>query len=86
MLIVNPSENIYKVRRIWYSALVIWGIIVLLWLIFLPFWVNFVGFLNSNGDIVDFSQKAMVILIAPYILLALNIVTDSVFYVVGKTQ
>ena len=28
----------------------------------------------------------MVILIAPYILLALNLVTDSVFYGVGKTQ
>ena len=62
------------------------GIIVLLWLIFLPFWGNFAGFLNSNPDIVDYSGKAMVILIVPYILLALNLVTDSIFYGVGKTQ
>ena len=34
----------------------------------------------------DYSEKAMVILIIPYILLALNLVTDSIFYGVGKTQ
>lgn len=86
VLIANHSADIYKVRQLWYSALVIGGIIILLWLLFLPFWGNFAGFLNSNEDIVDFSEKAMVILIAPYILLALNLVTDSIFYGVGKTQ
>lgn len=86
VLIANHSADIYRVRQIWYSALVIGGIIILLWLIFLPFWGNFAGFLNSNNDIVYFSEKAMVILIVPYILLALNLVTDSIFYGVGKTQ
>ena len=86
VLIANHSADIYRVRQIWYSALVIGGIIVLLWLIFLPFWGNFAGFLNSNSEIVDYSEKAMVILIVPYILLALNLVTDSIFYGVGKTQ
>lgn len=86
ILIANHSADIYRVRQIWYSALVIGGIIILLWLIFLPFWGNFAGFLNSNNDIVYFSEKAMVILIVPYILLALNLVTDSIFYGVGKTQ
>jgi len=86
VLIANHSEDIIKVRQIWYSALLIGGIIVLLWLIFLPFWANFAGFLNSNSEIVDYSEKAMVILIVPYILLALNLVTDSIFYGVGKTQ
>ena len=52
----------------------------------LPFWGDFAGFLNSNSEIVDFSEKAMVILIVPYILFALNMVTDSIFYGVGKTQ
>ena len=86
VLIANHSADIYRVRQIWYSALVIGGIIVLLWLIFLPFWGNFAGFLNSNSEIVDFSEKSMMILIVPYILLALNLVTDSIFYGVGKTQ
>ncbi|MFC1869818.1 MATE family efflux transporter [Chloroflexota bacterium] len=86
VLIANHSEDIYKVRQIWYSALVIGGIIVLIWLVLLPFWGDFAGFLNSNSEIVEYSEKAMVILIIPYILLALNMVTDSIFYGVGKTQ
>ena len=86
VLIANHSEDIYRVRQIWYSALVIGGIIVLIWLVLLPFWGDFAGFLNSNNDIVDYSEKAMVILIVPYVLLALNLVTDSIFYGVGKTQ
>ena len=86
VLIANHSEDIYKVRQIWYSALVIGGIIVLIWLVLLPFWGNFAGFLNSNSEIVEYSERAMMILIIPYILLALNMVTDSIFYGVGKTQ
>jgi Na+-driven multidrug efflux pump len=35
---------------------------------------------------VNFSATAMAILIVPYILFALNNVTDSIFYGVGKTQ
>ena len=86
VLIANHSEDIYKVRQIWYSALVIGSIIILLWLVLLPFWGDFAGFLNPNNEIVNFSQKAMVILIVPYLLFALNLVTDSIIYGVGKTQ
>jgi len=86
VLIANNSADISKVRQLWYSALVIGGIIVLIWIVLLPFWGDFAGFLNSNNEIVDYSGKAMVILIIPYILLALNMVTDSIFYGVGKTQ
>ncbi|MFC1930492.1 MATE family efflux transporter, partial [Chloroflexota bacterium] len=86
VLIANHSADITRVRQIWYSALVIGGIIVLLWLVFLPFWGNFASFLNPNSEVVSFSGKATAILIVPYILLALNLVTDSIFYGVGKTQ
>jgi Na+-driven multidrug efflux pump len=86
VLIANHSADISKVRKLWYSSLVIGGIIVALWLIFLPFWGSFAGFLNSNAGIVDFSVKAMGILIVPYVLFALNMITDSIFYGVGKTQ
>jgi len=86
VLIANHSEDISRVRSLWYSSLVIGGIVVLLWLIFLPFWGSFAAFLNSNSGIVILSGKAMSILIVPYILLALNLVTDSIFYGVGKTR
>jgi len=86
VLIANHSADLLKVRRLWYSSLGIGSIIILLWLIFLPFWRDVAGFLNSNIEVVDLSTKAMSILIVPYILLALNLVTDSIFYGVGKTR
>jgi Na+-driven multidrug efflux pump len=86
VLIARNSENLPQVRNLWYSALVIGGIIVLLWLIFLPFWGSFAAFLNSNKQVVDVSIDAMKLLIVPYLLLALNMITDSIFYGVGKTQ
>lgn len=86
VLIARTSENLPQVRKLWYSALVIGGIIMSLWLIFLPFWGRFAAFLNSNEQIVNVSIEAMKLLIIPYILLALNMVTDSIFYGVGKTQ
>jgi Na+-driven multidrug efflux pump len=86
VLIANHSGDISRVRVLWYSSLVIGGLIVILWLIFLPFWGTVAGFLNSNSQVVSFANKAMGLLIIPYILLALNLVTDSIFYGVGKTQ
>ena len=86
VLIANHSADILKVRQLWYSSLILGGIIVLIWIALLPFWGDFAGFLNSNSEIVDYSGKAMMILNVPYILLALNLVTDSIFYGVGKTQ
>ena len=86
VLIANHSGDISRVRVLWFSSLVIGGIIVILWLIFLPFWGTVAGFLNSNSEVVNFSNKAMGLLIIPYILLALNLVTDSIFYGVGKTR
>ena len=86
VLIANHSGDISKVRVLWFSSLVIGGIVIIIWLIFLPFWGTVAGFLNSNSEVVRFSNKAMGLLIVPYILLALNLVTDSIFYGVGKTR
>jgi len=86
VLIANHSADLTRVRTLWYSSLVIGGIIVLLWLIFVPFWGSFAAFLNSNSEVVNLSGQAMVLLIVPYILLALNLVTDSIFYGIGKTK
>ena len=86
VLIANHSVDLLKVRKLWYSSLVIGTVIVVLWLIFLPFWRSFAGFLNSNIEVVNLSVQAMSILIVPYILLALNLITDSIFYGVGKTK
>ena len=86
VLIANHSADLFKVRKLWYSSLAIGGGVVVLWLMLLPLWRSFAGFLNSNGEIVSRSVEAMAILIVPYMLLALNLITDSIFYGVGKTR
>jgi Na+-driven multidrug efflux pump len=53
---------------------------------FLPFWRTFSTFLNPIVEIVNHSRRALSILIIPYILLALNPVTYSIFSGIGKTK
>ena len=86
VLIANYSGDIYKVRRLWYTSLLIGVIILLIWLIMLPLWRSFAGLLNPNVEIVNLSFQAMLLLIVPYMLFALNTITDSIFYGTGKTK
>ncbi|KTB48296.1 MATE family efflux transporter [Dehalogenimonas alkenigignens] len=86
VLIANHSADLTKVRKLWYSSMAIGGSVIVLWLILLPLWRPFAGLLNSNPEIVNYSVHAMMLLILPYILFALNMVTDAIFYGIGKTQ
>jgi len=52
----------------------------------LPLWRSFAGLLNPNVEIVNLSFQAMLLLIVPYMLFALNTITDSIFYGTGKTK
>ena len=71
---------------LWFSSVSIGTVIVTVWLMLVPFWKPFAGFLNSNQSFVDYSAQAFVILLVPYMLLALNLVTDSIFYGLGRTK
>jgi Na+-driven multidrug efflux pump len=86
VLIANYSNDLSKVRALWFSSLAIGGTLVLIWLMLLPFWRRFASLLNKNDEIVSSSVAAMSILFIPYMLLALNLITDSIFYGIGKTK
>ena len=86
VLIANHSVDIRTVQRLWYSALAIGGVVVVVWMALLPLWDNFATLLNSNAEVVRYSSKAMSLLIAPYVLLALNLIADAIFYGTGKTR
>lgn len=86
VLIANHSLNLSRVRSLWFTALIIGGLVLILWLFFLPFWQSFANLLNKNKEIVDFSLNSMAILIVPYMLFALNNITDAIFYGTGKTK
>jgi Na+-driven multidrug efflux pump len=86
VLIANHSVDIRTIRRLWYSALAIGGVIVVVWMVLLPLWDNFAALLNSNKEVVRYSSKAMSLLIVPYLLMALNMIADAIFYGTGKTR
>jgi Na+-driven multidrug efflux pump len=86
VLFSRHSDELPEVRRLWYSSISIGVLLLVAWCFFLPFWGTVAGFFNSNTAVVDYSVKAMGLLIIPYVLLALNTITDSIFYGVGKTQ
>ena len=60
--------------------------IILVWVLLVPLWQIFARFLNPNETIVDFSVRTVTLLFVPYVILSLNLVTDSVFYGLGRTR
>jgi Na+-driven multidrug efflux pump len=86
VLVANSSENIFKVRRLWLASMLIGIMVLIIWAGLLPFWRSFAGILNSNTEVVNISVQAMTLLIAPYMLFALNNTTDAIFYGLGKTK
>lgn len=86
VLIANHSMDIIAIKRLWYSGLIVGAVILLIWVILLPLWGPFASLLNKNSEIIKYSVEGMLILIVPYMLLALNNITDAVFYGTGKTR
>ena len=86
VLFANRSTDLRAVRTLWFASMLIGSIIVGIWIILVPFWRVFAAFLNPNDVLVANSVQAMSVLLVPYILLALNLVTDSIFYGLGRTK
>jgi Na+-driven multidrug efflux pump len=86
VLIANHSQDMFKVRQLWIASMIIGSLILIIWVALLPLWRGFAGILNANSDVVGVSVQVMTLLIAPYMLFALNNTTDAVFYGLGKTK
>lgn len=86
VLVANSSSDLQRVRRLWYASMFIGLVIILVWILLVPFWRSYANILNPNEEIVDFSVRTVTLLFVPYIILSLNLVTDSVFYGLGRTR
>ena len=86
VLFANHCTDILMVRKLWFGSMIIGSVIVGVWVILVPFWGAVATFLNPNDVLVANSVKALSVLLVPYILLALNLVTDSIFYGLGRTK
>ena len=85
-LIANASDDIQRVRILWYASMLITAGMMLVWIAFTPLYPGFAGALNSDEATVNWAVTAFSILFVPYVLLSFNVVTDSVFYGLGKTK
>jgi len=86
VLVANYSSDLQRVRRLWYASMLIGLLIILVWVLLVPLWRSFAAFLNPNEAIVAFSVRTVTLLFVPYVILSLNLVTDSVFYGLGRTR
>ena len=86
VLMANSSNDLARMRALWFSSVAIGGAILVVWLALVPFWRPFAQFLNPNVAYVEQSVQAVTILFVPYMVLALNLITDSIFYGTGKTR
>ena len=85
-LFANNSNKIERVRRLWRTSMIVIGLMMVLWLTFIPFWEMVARALNPDSSTVAYATTAFTILFIPYALFSFNIVTDSMFYGLGKTQ
>ncbi len=85
-MVANASHDIQRVKVLWRSSMLITAGLILVWIAIVPVLPSFARFLSSDPDSVSWATTTLTILFVPYVLLAFNAMTDSVFYGVGKTQ
>ena len=85
-LIANASADLPRVRALWRSSMIITAGIVVVWIAFAPAFPWAAAALNDDSATVEWAVTAFGILFVPYVLLAFNTITDSVFYGIGRTK
>ena len=85
-LVANASDDVQKVRSLWYTSMLITAGMVVVWIGLVPAFPSIAGALTDDEETVRWAVTAFGILFVPYALFAFNTVTDSVFYGIGKTK
>ena len=85
-LVANVSDDIQRVRTLWYASMLITAAMMLVWIALTPAFPSFAGVLSSDEETVRWAITAFSILFVPYVLFSFNTVSDSVFYGIGKTK
>lgn len=85
-LVANASDDVQKVKSLWYTAMLITVGMIVVWIALVPAFPSIAGALTDDEETVRWAVTAFGILFVPYVLFAFNTVTDSVFYGIGKTK
>ena len=78
-LVANVSDDIQRVRTLWYASMLITAAMMIVWVVLTPVFPTFAGALSSDEETVNCAVTAFAILFVPYVLLSFNVVSDSVF-------
>lgn len=75
-----------RVRQLLTIALTLTGGVVLCWSFLWVFKLSWISLFSDDQEVLDFANLSVNYLFVPYILLGFNLVLDSLFYGLGKTQ
>ena len=85
-LVANASDDLPRVKTLWYSSMLITAAMMVIWVALVPAFPIFAGALSDDEETVRWAVTAFGILFVPYVLFSFNTVIDSVFYGIGKTK
>ena len=85
-LVANASDDLQRVKTLWYSSMLITASMMVIWVALVPAFPTFAGALSDDEETVRWAVTAFGILFVPYVLFSFNTVIDSVFYGIGKTK
>ena len=85
-LVANASDDLQRVKTLWYSSMLITAAMMVIWVALVPVFPTFAGALSDDEETVRWAVTAFGILFVPYVLFSFNTVIDSVFYGIGKTK
>ena len=85
-LVANASDDLQRVKTLWYSSMLITASMMVIWVALVPAFPTVAGALSDDEETVRWAVTAFGILFVPYVLFSFNTVIDSVFYGIGKTK
>ena len=85
-LVANASDDISRVRTLWYASMLITTGMMVVWVALVPAFPALANALSDDAPTVAWATTAFGLLFVPYVLFSFNTVIDSFFYGVGKTQ
>lgn len=85
-LIANSSDKRMAVKKILGNGLLLGIGALLLWLAALPALKNMIALFTNDPEIAAFAGNAILFLFFPYVLLAFNLLLDTLFIGLGQTK
>lgn len=82
----NHTDDKNRIRQLLTIALTLTGGIVLCWSLIWAFKSSWLALFSSDPKVLDLANTSVSYLLVPYALLGFNLVMDSLFYGLGKTQ